>query len=53
MKRNKKNVYQPPVILGVEVELEQGIAAGSATGTPSPSVNDWGNGSSDSQNGDF
>jgi len=53
MKKEKKT-YETPFIQVLTIELEQGIAAGSAgTGTPNPGVDDWGNGSGGSGNGDF
>lgn len=53
MKKEKKT-YLAPLIQVLSVELEQGIAAGSAaTGTPTPGVDEWGNGGGGSSNGDF
>lgn len=53
MKKGKKT-YEAPLIQVFSVELEQGIAAGSvATGTPTPDVDQWGNGSEGTGNGDF
>lgn len=40
MNKNAKKVYVSPSIKENVVELEQGIAAGSGTGTPAPGVND-------------
>ncbi|MFD1771596.1 hypothetical protein [Sphingobacterium suaedae] len=55
MKKHEKKVYVVPTMEVLVVELEQGIAAGSGTGSPSasPSVDDWGSGGGDTQNGDF
>lgn len=52
MKTKQKSTYIPPVLTAIVVELEQGIAAGSATVQPStdqPSVTDWGSGGTTDQ----
>lgn len=51
--KTEKKTYVAPTIEVLTIELEQGIAAGSATGTPTPGVDDWGDGSDGSGNGDF
>lgn len=50
MVQDKKMKYEAPTIDVVEIELEQGIAGGSA-GTPH--VNDWEDNGSGSQDKDF
>ncbi len=53
MKKEKKT-YEAPILQVQTIELEQGIAAGSAgTGTPNPGVGDWGNGPGGEGNGDL
>ncbi|RKE57103.1 hypothetical protein [Sphingobacterium detergens] len=52
--RKEKKTYVAPLIQVLSVELEQGIAAGSAaTGTPTPAVDEWGIGGGGTSNGDF
>lgn len=53
MKTEKKEVYVRPKLDVHVIELEQGIAAGSGNVSPDLSADDWGNGSGDTQNGDF
>lgn len=51
MKQDKKIKYQVPTIEVVEIEMENGIAAGSTAGEPQ--INDWQNGGSEADNVDF
>ncbi len=53
MKNNQKKVYVQPTMEVVHIELEQGIAAGSAEAVASPSVSDWNTGSSGSDDNDL
>jgi len=61
MKQKNKKKYEAPVLQVTLVELEQGIAAASATvsvgnnpATPNqPAVNDWGAGGLDTKAGDL
>lgn len=42
MKKRKNNVYVVPTIQVLQVELEQGIAAGSLLNAPEePIINNW------------
>ncbi|WP_165793053.1 hypothetical protein [Sphingobacterium haloxyli] len=51
MKQDKKMIYETPTIELVEVEMENGVAGGSAAGQPQ--INDWQDGGSDVNNVDF
>lgn len=53
MKKKENQMYEVPELKVLSVEMEQGIAATSATASPSPGVNDWTGGSGGNQNGDF
>ncbi|WP_181151509.1 hypothetical protein [Sphingobacterium gobiense] len=46
MKTTNKMQYVARTLDVCEIELEQGIAAGSATPSTTPQINDYGNGSS-------
>ncbi|MFZ4261159.1 hypothetical protein ACFRAE_03900 [Sphingobacterium sp. HJSM2_6] len=53
MKKNQKKSYVQPTMEVVHIELEQGIAAGSAEAVGSPSVNDWNGGTGASDDNDL
>ncbi|WP_181151240.1 hypothetical protein [Sphingobacterium gobiense] len=51
MKQDKKIKYETPTIELVEIEMENGVAAGSTASQPQ--INDWQDGGSEADNVDF
>ncbi len=50
MKKKENQVYEAPQMKVLVVELEQGIAGASTTAGPTPSVNDWTGGPTETGN---